>query len=226
MKKDTSLYRAFSLFICWVTLHGGNLWGRPVSIEGEASATPRTSERAPLPFSVRPREEFYPADDPARALKIELELAMGLYLVAPPRRHRSERVEINGDRVTFHLWHPVAAQENQALVSRALRWLIFGRTRYSGGARALFSESNMRTLTIDFHEVNRPENSRRRRGKETVKSYLRMTLSRDAFERLELGEVEDCLERTQCLRLARRKLKLTLNRRYTRRARRKFRRAQ
>ena len=226
MKKDTPLYRALSLFICWVTLHGGNLWGRPVSIEGEASSTPRTSEQAPLPFSVRPREEFYPADDPARALKIELELAMGLYLVAPPRRHRSERVEINGDRVTFHLWHPVAAQENQALVSRALRWLIFGRTRYSGGARALFSESNMRTLTIDFHEVNRPENSRRRRGKETVKSYLRMTLSRDAFERLELGEVEDCLERTQCLRLARRKLKLTLNRRYTRRARRKFRRAQ
>ena len=226
MRKAASLCQALSLFIFGVGLYGGNLWGRPVSVERGASAAPRPSERAPLPFSVTPREEFYPADDPDRALKIELELALGLYLVAPPRRHPSERVEINGDRATFHLWHPVAAQENQALVSRALRWLIFGRTRYSGGARTLFSESNMRTLTIDFHEVNRPENSRRRRGKETVKSYLRMTLSRDAFERLELGEIEGCLERNRCLRLARRKLNLTLNRRYTRSARRKFRRAQ
>ena len=187
---------------------------------------------APLPLPeaealfIPTREPFYPLDDADRELKRALEARLGVYLVAPPRRHRSERVELRGQRATFHLWHPVAEHSDQALIARALRWLLFGRTRYSGGARAIFSETQFESLTLSLHEVLREEQGRRRRGGESLKTYLSLTLTRARFESLDLDRVDECLERSRCARLARAKFSLNLSRRETRAARRRFRAAQ
>ena len=194
------------------------------------SAAPLWAAPLPAPavetLFVPTREPFYPLDDVDRELKLELEARLGVYLVAPPRRHRSERVELRGQRAVFHLWHPVAENSDQVLIARALRWLLFGRTRYSGGARAIFSETAFETLTLIFHEVLREEQGRRRRGGESLRRYLSLTLTRARFESLDLDRIEECLEQKQCARLARANFALKLKRRETRAARRRFRAAQ
>ena len=39
-------------------------------------------------------KSIYAADDPAAALKMQIERLMGVYLVDPPRRHASEKVVV------------------------------------------------------------------------------------------------------------------------------------
>ena len=229
--RDAPLFcSAFTyLFFIPQTLRFGTVT-KFISLTLTLIAAPSWGAPQPAPVAetlfIPTRDPFYPFDDADRELKIELEARLGVYLVAPPRRHSSERVELRRQRATFHLWHPVAEHSDQALVARALRWLLFGRTRYSGGARAIFSETQFETLTLSFHEVLREERGRRRRGGESLKTYLSLTLTRARFESLDLDRIEECLERSRCARLARAKFSLKLKRRETRAARRRFRAAQ
>ena len=51
-------------------------------------------------------DELYDGD-PNADLKIISEREMGLYLVEPPRRHRSEVTGWKNQSLHFHLWRPI-----------------------------------------------------------------------------------------------------------------------
>ena len=84
------------------------------------------------------------------------------------------------------------------LKTRAVRWLVFGRTAFSSGARGVFSElPAAQEVVLVFHEVVRGEKGRRR-SKEQIKRYLALRLDRKRFERLNLDAVSACIERGDC----------------------------
>lgn len=182
--------------------------------------------------------ELY-ADDPWYNLKLSAEQEMGLYLVDPPRRHASEVTQYSNDHLHFHLWRPLS-ESNQAMWSRALGWLIFGRIKYSRGAQQLFADiPTLRRITLSLHEVQRPKNSeragcasssskrskrRRRRAEregnhvDTVHTYLTLSLTRRDFERLKIDQIKQCSELLDCDKTVRSMVSLLkLNTRYLKR---------
>ena len=183
-------------------------------------------------------EDFY-ADDPWYNLKLAAEHEMGLFLVEPPRRHASEMTQYSNDHLHFHLWRPIS-ESNQAMWSRALGWLIFGRVKYARGAQQLFADiPSLRRITISLHEIQRPRKSgqlgclsngakksrkkrHRRRNKEsqvdTIQTYLTLSLTRRDFERLNIEKIKQCSELLDCDKEVRSMVSLLkLNTRYLKR---------
>ncbi len=157
--------------------------------------------------SVAPRAmQIYGPNDPQRELKVAIEAMMGIYLVDPPRRHDSERVVVQGGRIRFDIWQPVGRSTDAELKTRAVKWLLFGRTSFSSGARGIFSEyPQVVEVMLVFHEVNRPNKTKRRRTqqKEKVARYLILKLSRAKFSRLQPKAFEGCVGRGDCTALFR-----------------------
>ncbi len=152
--------------------------------------------------SVAPRAlEIYDANDPQRKMKVAIEQMMGIYLVDPPRRHSSEKVVIKGGRIRFDIWQPVGRNTDLELKTRAVKWLVFGRTGFSNGARGIFSEyPKVAEVMLVFHEVARPDKQKRRRTRqaEKITRYLILKLGRKRFERLKIEVLEGCVKRADC----------------------------
>lgn len=147
-----------------------------------------------------PVRAFYGAD-PQLAQKARIEEIMGVYLVDPPRRHESERITLEGGRIRVDLWHPVGRSSDTELKTRAVKWLVFGRTKYATGARGVFSEvPGAQEVVLVFHEVVRPDEKGRRRSaqKDQINRYLAIKLERDRFERMNLEAFEGCISRGDC----------------------------
>lgn len=145
-------------------------------------------------------EEIYGSNDPMLSTKIQLEKMMGVYLTNVPRRHRSERVGIKGKEVTVDVWQSVYGQSDAELKCRALRWLVFGRTQYVQGGRQVLSEMpNIEQVALRFHVVEHSRNSRRvKRGRERIRRYLTVKLSRKSLNRLDLESLKAIIESGNC----------------------------
>ncbi len=154
---------------------------------------------------VHPRAlEVYPHDDPDRQMKARIETMMGTWLVDPPRRHPSERVVLQGSRVRLDVWQPIGRNSDSDLKTRAVEWLVFGRLGWSSGARGVFSEfRDVSEVMIVFHEVLRPDKTKRRRKlqQEKVSRYLALKLTRRRFEEMQLAPLRGCVDRGDCAAL-------------------------
>lgn len=130
----------------------------------------------------------------------QVEALMGVYLVHSPRRHESERVQHRKGTVKIDIWHPVHAMTDREIKTRAVHWLVFGRTQYASGARGIFSEmKGIKQVVLRFHEVIRTrKNSRRRRGRERIKRFLALSLKRRTFEGLDIQKLTRCVEQDDC----------------------------
>ncbi|MCA9545596.1 MAG: hypothetical protein KC613_14425 [Myxococcales bacterium] len=159
--------------------------------------------------SISPRAaRIYADSDPWAGVKRRVEALMGVYLVDPPRRHESERVHVtDGTRVRIDLWVPVSRLTDAELKTRAVEWLVFGRTQYASGVRGIFSEmAGIQDVVLVFHEVIRPDNTGRRRNRdkaEQIKRYLAIQLTRKQFLRFDPAPVEGCVARGDCSALFR-----------------------
>lgn len=144
---------------------------------------------------------IYDQDDPLIQMKQRVEALMGVYLVDPPRRHPSERVHVRGGQVRVDVWHPVAGLSDAELKTRAVRWLVYGRTQYAPGIGGVFGEMpGVNEAILVFHDVNRPTQTGRRRDTQpdTVKKYLAIKLTRKKFERLNMRVIEQCIAQGDC----------------------------
>jgi len=103
------------------------------------------------------------------------------------------------DEVRLTVWVPAATLTDAELQTRAVEWLLLGRTQYAQGARALFSEwPDVGRVTLTFVDIQRTEQKSRRASAETVTPVLRVRLTRGRFERLKLKAVEACVEKGDC----------------------------
>ena len=152
-----------------------------------------------------------------------VEREMGVYLVQSPRRHTSEKVTISRGRAVVDIWHPVHLMSDEEIKTRAVQWLIFGRTQYASGASGIF-EGNpaIRSVTLRFHEVIRPGgNTRRQRGRERIKRYLAIRISRTDLENIDLAPIKECGARGDCSSAFRTMFtRVSFDGRYTRKRRR------
>ena len=168
--------------------------------------------------------EFYSFDEPDRDLKLWAERSLGLYLVDPPRRHASERVDFSNNHLHFHLWRPIGQRTMVELWSEAASWLVFGRIKYSTGARGIFSDlGSLKRVTVSLHEVIRPKEKGRRLSKEPdrIEIYLTISLTRKDFERLDIEALRACSINGNCGRAIRSSFSLVkLNSRYVKRRKR------
>lgn len=167
-------------------------------------------------------ETFY-GDDAQAALKVKIEEMMGVYMVLPPMRHPSEKVAIKNGRVQLNLWHPIGALTDTEIITRAVKWFVFGRNQYSKGVRGIFSErSDIRDVLLVFHEVIRPDQKGRRQSAkgDRVKPFLAIRLSRKRFERLPIEKIRACVDAGDCRRLFTRAFdQAKFNRRYAKQRR-------
>ena len=129
-----------------------------------------------------------------------IEREMGVYLVQSPRRHPSEKVTISRGRAVVDIWHPVHLMSDEEIKTRAVQWLIFGRTQYASGASGVFKGNPaIRSVTLRFHEVIRPGgNTRRQKGRERIKRYLAIRISRTDLETIDLAPIKECGDRGDC----------------------------
>lgn len=191
-----------SMLTCLSSPHSAE--ARPARAKTQATSPAATSQ-APREVSVAEAfpttPDFYPPDEQSLELKLAVEQAMGIYLVDPPRRHASERVDYADDHLHFHIWRPISGRSMTALWSEAASWLVFGRIKYSQGARLIFEMvPGLRQVTLSYHEVIRPgEDGRRRSDKpDQVNTYLTVSLTREAFERLDVEELRLCAQHERC----------------------------
>ena len=146
-----------------------------------------------------PRAAQLYAGEPEADLKLRIEDIFGVYLVDPPRRHASERVELDATRVAIRYWQPSAGQSDTELLTRATQWFLLGRTQFSPGVRAVFSEMpDIDQVVMSFHDVLRKDQKGRRLGEESVAPYLEIRLSRARFQRLRLEPVQACVSKGDC----------------------------
>ena len=143
---------------------------------------------------------IYNDSEPDSSLKRRVESLMGVYMVHGTRRHKWVRVTKRRSTVKVTIWHPVGETSTQELITRAVQWLVFGRTEYARGARGVFSEfTNIDAVSLEFTDIIRKENTRRRRKKpDRLKTYLSIQLTRKAFEKLDIARLKDCGERIDC----------------------------
>lgn len=167
-------------------------------------------------------EAFYEGDADA-ALKVKIEEMMGLYMVLPPMRHPSEKVDVKGGQVRLNLWHPIGKLSDTEIVTRAVKWFVFGRNQYSQGVRAVFSERpEVKEVLLVFHEVIRPDQKGRRQSakKDKIKPFLAIKLTRRRFEQLPIDELRACVDAGNCRKLFSKAFDAgKFNRRYARQAR-------
>lgn len=170
---------------------------------GLAEAQPKR----PRADAARPRKaNVYGADDPLAPVKLRIEDHMGFYLVEPPVRHTSERVEYKRGIVQLSFWQPIQGLSEQELIARAVQWIVFGRTQFSNGIRGIFSDlSEAKQVVVVFHEVIRQDEEKgklkgRRAAKEKINPYLILGLDRRRFEQMDLGAIKRCIDASDCTR--------------------------
>lgn len=147
-------------------------------------------------------QAFYKGDAQA-ALKVKIEEMMGLYMVLPPMRHPSEKISIQKGQVRLNLWHPIGKLSDTEIITRAVKWFVFGRNQYAQGVRAVFSEEpSVREVLLVFHEVIRPDQKGRRQSAkgDRIKPFLAIRLTRKRFEKLPIGKLRACVEAGDCRR--------------------------
>ena len=147
--------------------------------------------------------EFYSDRDALKDTKKRMESYMGLYLTAPPRRHRSERIVIRRKSVRFDVWHPIGQNTDLDLKNRAVKWLVFGRTQYAKGAQGILSDfPEFKQVVLRFHTVTRVGQKGRRRSKkpDKIRRYLALVIDRSTFERLPIDTIRLCIEQNDCSR--------------------------
>lgn len=149
--------------------------------------------------SFKPRAALVYTGDPAAEEKLRVEDIFGLYLVDPPRRHTSERVELSGRQVLVQYWQPSGGFSDPELLTRATQWFLLGRTQFSPGVRAVFSEMPaVDEVVMTFHDVFRKDQKGRRLGEESVVPYLKVRMTRGRFDRLKLEPVRKCVDKGDC----------------------------
>jgi hypothetical protein len=153
-------------------------------------------------LNAQPSRKFYPIDDEQAEFKEKVENIMGLYLVDPPRRHESELLQWDGKNLHFHLWLPIASFSDEQLIDKALNWLIFGRIRYSQGARGILSDyMDINHISLSFHEIQRKDPQSNENEK--INPYLMIKISRSQFESItDLQEIREC--QNECMSLIKR----------------------
>lgn len=162
------------------------------------AAVPARGERVRAD-ATRSRAASVYAGQPDAAAKLRVEEIFGIYLVDPPRRHASERVELAPGQVTINYWQPAEGLTDAELFTRATGWCLLGRTQFSPGARAVFSEmGDVDEIVLVFHEVFRKDQKGRRLGEESVVPYLKARITRGRFGRLKLEPVQACVEKGDC----------------------------
>jgi hypothetical protein len=148
-------------------------------------------------------QAFYKGDAQA-ALKVKIEEMMGLYMVLPPMRHPSEKVTIKKGQVRLNLWHPIGKLSDTEIITRAVKWFVFGRNQYAQGVRAVFSEEpNIKEVLLIFHEVIRPDQKGRRQStkNDRIKPFLAIKLTRKRFEKLPINKLRACVDAGNCRKL-------------------------
>ena len=182
-------------------------------------ASPAMAKRNPAQKTL---QAFYEGDADA-ALKVKIEEMMGLYMVLPPMRHPSEKVDVKRGQVRLNLWHPIGKLSDTEIVTRAVKWFVFGRNQYSKGVRAVFSEQpEVNEVLLVFHEVIRPDQKGRRQSAkgDKVKPFLAIKLTRKRFERLPIDKLRACVDAGNCRNLFSKAFDAgKFNRRYAQQAR-------
>ena len=141
---------------------------------------------------------------PDEQLEVFAERAMGVYLTHGKRRHPLERITVRGNSVEINVWRPIGDDKDSQLKTDAVKWLVFGRTQFVDGARAIFSEySRVKEIQIRFLDIVKPRRSRARKAKERSKIYLRLSLKRKKFERLNADALRACISRGDCSKMFR-----------------------
>ncbi|MFN3200276.1 MAG: hypothetical protein ACE366_17900 [Bradymonadia bacterium] len=171
--------------------------------------------------TARPRKANVYGNDPIAPVKLRIEDLMGFYMIEPPMRHTSERVEFQRGIVQLSYWQPVQGLSEAELITRAVDWFVFGRTQYASGVRGIFSElPNAKQVVVVFHEVIRDDPKKgqlkgRRRAKEQIKPYLILGIDRARFERMDLNAIKRCIDASDCTRVYRKQFAIAkFNRRY------------
>ncbi len=142
-------------------------------------------------------------EDPLFGTKVKLERHLGIYLLHQPQRDPLERIEIDGRDVTATVWVSIGGRSQEELACRAVRWLVFGRTQWSLGARGVFSDlPDVAKLKLTFLNV-RSRDGKNKRKKAEVVPYLTVTLSRRDFGQLDVRKLRRALKEERCIEAAR-----------------------
>ena len=144
--------------------------------------------------------EIYRGATEQLEMKLEIEKMMGTYLTHPPRRHQSERVSIKKSSVFVDVWQSVYGLTDEELKCRAIQWLVFGRTQYSKGGRAVLSVlPQFKTIWLRMHEVEHKANSRRvKKGREKIVRYASLKLKRQHLQTLNLATLKKRIDKGSC----------------------------
>lgn len=142
-------------------------------------------------------------DDPLFATKLKLERHLGIYLLHQPQRDPRERVEIKGKEVHATVWVSIGGRSQEELACRAVRWLVFGRTQWSLGARGVFSDlPDVARLKLTFLNI-RLRDGKNKRKKAEIVPYLTVSLNRRAFGKLDVRKLRRALKDDRCIEAAR-----------------------
>ena len=132
------------------------------------------------------------------------ERAMGIYLTHGRRRHALERVQVKGTSVQINVWRPIGEDQDVQLKTDAVKWLVFGRTQFVDGARAIFSEySRVKEIQVRFIDIVKPRRVKAGAPKERSKIYLLLSLTRKRFERINGDAIRGCIGRGDCSKVFR-----------------------
>jgi hypothetical protein len=142
-------------------------------------------------------------DDPLFGTKVKLERHLGIYLLRQPQRDERELIEIKGKDVTATVWVSIGGRSQEELACRAVRWLVFGRTQWSLGARGVFSDlQDVARLKLTFLNV-RLRDGKNKRKKAEVVPYLTVSISRRDFGKMDVRKLRRALKEGRCIEAAR-----------------------
>ncbi len=134
--------------------------------------------------------------------KLKMERHLGLYLVRFPQRDLTEKITITGKDVDADVWVSIGSQTEDDLACKALQWIVFGRTRWSLGARGIFSDfPDVKKLSINFTNIRHRDGANEAPKKLTT--YLTVSLTRSRFEKINPTELRQALTENRCATVAR-----------------------
>ncbi len=171
------------------------LWIYLVTLLGASSVMAQSNRRFPAHIL-----EIYGGATDHLDMKFDIEKMMGTYLTHPPRRHKSERVSIKKSSVFVDVWQSVYGLTDEELKCRAIQWLVYGRTQYSKGGRAVLSVlPQFKTIWLRMHEVEHKANSRRvEKGREKIVRYASLKLKRQHLQTLNLTALKQRIDKGSC----------------------------
>jgi len=136
--------------------------------------------------------DMYDDDDDDKALKLQIEGHLGLFLVKPPRRHASEVVELRRGRATIRYWYSLGPDADRVACD-GLRWMVFGRDQWGGGAPRVFDDTEVTEINLHFVHVPKPRPGKKSRARD-FRKFVEMRLSARKMEDLEVDEAMRAVE--------------------------------